>query len=329
MPPKSVRPFLLFDAAFRLPFVSLFVFFEGLVIVSAFSPFSLLLYPFLSPFLLVIVSALSPFCLLLPPFLWFQPSSSGLTALSPFLLVTVSTLSPFCSSSCLPSCWYCVCLVSLNVCPSCWSLCPPCLPSVLFLSPFLSPFLLVFCVRLVSLLFPFVSLLVSGLVSFVGPCVHLVSLLVAFLVIVSTALSPLLSPRLCLLVLSPFLWVTVSALSPFCWSFCLPCCLPSCWSFVSALSPFCLGDKCLRSCPSSCGSNVKDCSLDFKAHSDQPSLSPSLVSLLVARCQPLPCNPFHVSPSSGLLCCSPLHVSLVWTAVSASRLQSLTFVSQL
>ena len=53
-----------------------------------------------------------------------------------------------------------------------------------------------------------------------------------------------------------------------------------------------------------------------------------LVSLLVARCQ-LPCNPFHLSASSGLLCCSPLHVSQLRAAVSATCLQSLTFVSQL
>ena len=38
--------------------------------------------------------------------------------------------------------------------PSCWSLCPPCLPSVSFCLP-------CHCVRLVPLLFPFVSLLVS------------------------------------------------------------------------------------------------------------------------------------------------------------------------
>ena len=53
-----------------------------------------------------------------------------------------------------------------------------------------------------------------------------------------------------------------------------------------------------------------------------------LVFLLVAQCQ-LPCNPFHLSASSGLLCCSPLHVSQLRTAVSATCLQSLTFVSQL
>ena len=39
-----------------------------------------------------------------------------------------------------------------------------------------------------------------------------------------------------------------------------------------------------------------------------------LVSLLAARCQ-LPCNPFHLFASSGLLCCSPLHVSQLRTAV--------------
>ena len=34
--------------------------------------------------------------------------------------------------------------------------------------------------------------------------------------------------------------------------------------------------------------------------------------LFVARCQPLPCNPLHLSPSSGLrVACNPLHVSPV------------------
>ena len=61
----------------------------------------------------------------------------------------MSALSPFCYL-CLPSCL-----------PSCWSLCPPCRH----------------CVRLVSLLFPFVSLLVSLLV---GHCVRVVSLLFPF-----------------------------------------------------------------------------------------------------------------------------------------------------
>ena len=57
--------------------------------------------------------------------------------------------------------------------PSCWSLCPPCLPSVSFCLPY-------HCVRLVSLLFAFVSLLVSFLV---GHCVRrLVSGIVSLLV---------------------------------------------------------------------------------------------------------------------------------------------------
>ena len=70
-------------------------------------------------------------------------------------------------------CWCPLSLVvsQISLClPSCWSLCPPCLPSCLPLSPVLSPFLWVIVsalghrVRLVSLLFPFVSGLVSLLV---------------------------------------------------------------------------------------------------------------------------------------------------------------------
>ena len=151
---------------------------------------------------------------------------------------------------------------------------PACLP--------LSPFLLVtvsalsgHCVRFVSLLSPFVSLLVSGLVSLlVGHCVRLVSLLspvvspfllvtvpalvivfalssflFAFLLVIVSVLSPI-----CFL-LSPFLLVTVSVLSPFCFllspflscGHCLPSCPPSCWS----LCPPCL-PSCLRSCLPSC-----------------------------------------------------------------------------
>ena len=58
-------------------------------------------------------------------------------------------------NTCLPSCWS-VCPSCL---PSCWSLCSSCLPSCWSLCP-----LSLFLVHLVSLLFPFVSLLVSVLV---------------------------------------------------------------------------------------------------------------------------------------------------------------------
>ena len=140
-------------------------------------PSCLPLSPVLFPFLLVTVSALSPFCFL--------------------LLVAVSALSPFCLLSCLPSCWSLCppCLPSVSFClpscfPSCWSSCPPCLPS---------------CLRLLSLLSPVVS------------------------------------------VLPPFLWVTVSALSPFCFllSPFLSLLVGDCVRLVSLLSPFVSGLLCL------------------------------------------------------------------------------------
>ena len=116
------------------------------------------------------------------------------------------------------------------------------------LSPFVSglvSLLVRHCVHLVSLLSPFVSLLV-------GHCVCLVSLLSPvlspFLLVTVSALSPF-----CFLLtsfLSPFLLVTVSALfvghlSPFCLPF----------LFRSSLSPFCLPSLsfCLPSCLPSFG----------------------------------------------------------------------------
>ena len=188
------------------------------------------------PGLLLVVSALFLWACSVSIHLSPRSVTAGVSAfrpaclpLSPFLLVTVSALSPFCSlclRSCLPSCWslcppclhlspfvsglvsllvgHCPpCLPSVSFClpscfPFCWSLCTLCLPS-----PVLSPFLWV-TVRLVSLLSPFVSLLVS---LFVGHCVRFVCLL-----------------RSCL---------------PSCWSLC-PSCLPSvsfCPSSCLPLSP--------------------------------------------------------------------------------------------
>ena len=89
------------------------------------------------------------------------------------------------------------------------------------LSPFVS-LLVGHCVRLVSLLSTF-ALLVSLLV---GHCVRLVSLCLL--------LPPFLSP-----VLSPFLLVTVSTLSPFCLHL-SPFLSPFLLVTVSALSPCCL-----------------------------------------------------------------------------------------
>ena len=103
-------------------------------------------------------------------------------------------------------------LVSLCL-PSCWSLCPHCLPSVSFclrsclvslLSPFVSGL-----VPLVSLLSPFVSLLPFFTVSLVS----LLSFLSTFLLVIVSALSPFCLP------LSP-------VLSPFLLVLC-PSCLPS------------------------------------------------------------------------------------------------------
>ena len=188
-------------------------------------PSCLPVFSVLSPFLWVIVSALSPFCFLLSPVSLFvshyvrlvsflSPFVSGLVSLLvrhcvrlvvllfPFvsLLVSllvdhcvslVSLLFPFCLPSCLPSCWSlcpsCVSSVSFSLpsCPPCsWSLCASCLPSVSFSLPSCPPCCWSLC--LVSLLFPFVSLLVSLLV---GHCVRLVfpfvSLLASLLVEVS------------------------------------------------------------------------------------------------------------------------------------------------
>ena len=147
----------------------------------------------------------------------------------------VSLLSPFVSD-----------LVSLLVCH-----CVRLVSTVSAFSPFMSRG---HCVRLVSLLSPFVSGLASLLV---GHCVRLVSLpsllspcLSPFLLVTVSALSPFCLPLSHLL--SPFLLVTVSALYPFCFllsPFLSPfllvtvsSCLPSCWSlchpFCFLLSPF-------------------------------------------------------------------------------------------
>ena len=209
-----------------------------------------------------------------------------------------------------------------------------------------------------SLLFPFVSLLVSLLVDH---CVRLVSLLLSFVSFLSpfllghcvrlvSLLSPFVSGLVSLLVghcvrlvslLFPFVSLLVSV-PPYCWSLCPPC-LPS-FLYICLLSP-----------PLACNPShlSPSCSAlqSFKCVSLCLHLSPSSG----LPCPPLPCNPLHLSPSSGLLCpplpCNPLHVSSqafafvsmslailyiclpvstfvsqLWTAVVASALQS--FVSQ-
>ena len=204
------------------------------------------------------------------------------------------------------------------------------------------------CVRLVSLLFPFVSLLVSLLVDH---CVRRVSLLLSFASFLSPScwslcpprplclpLSPVLSPfcfllspsllpvlsSFCLflsLVLSSSLLVTVSVLSPFCFLLC-----PFLLVIVSALSPF-----CLHLFPVLSPFLLGTVSLVF------PFVF-LLVSLFPLHVPPL--SPSRLQPFtfvSQLLClatlyiCLPLStfVSQLWTAVSASALQSFTFVSQL
>ena len=67
--------------------------------------------------------------------------------------------------------------------PSCWSLRPPCLPSVSFCLP-------CHCVRLVSLLFAFVSLLVSFLAGHCVRCLPLSRVLPPFLLVTVSLLFP-------------------------------------------------------------------------------------------------------------------------------------------
>ena len=166
---------------------------------------------------------------------------------------------------------HCVRLVSLLLSfvsflsPSCWSLCPPrpfCLPLSRVLSPFcfvsalssfcfffvsgLVPLVVGHCVRLVSLLFPFVSLLVGHCARLFFVCLF-VSLHCVRMSPFCLPLSPVLS-RFCFvsalssfcfflfLVLSHLLLVTVSVLSPFCFLL-----SPFLLVIVSALSPFVSG----------------------------------------------------------------------------------------
>ena len=154
-----------------------------------------------------------------------------------FLLVTVSVLSPFCLL-CLLSCL-----------PSCWSLCPSCLPSFTF----------------VSLLFPFVSLLVSLLL--VDHCVRLVSLLLSFAslfvsLLVGHCVRFVPSVSLCLRSCLPSCPPCLPSIS-----FCFPSCFPFCWSLCRSCFPFCFvlsllvveHQQMLRCCPTCLGSTVVYC----------------------------------------------------------------------
>ena len=224
--------------------------------------------------------------------------------------------------------------------------------SILSLSPVLFPFL-GHCVRLVSLLFPFVSLLVSLLVD---RCVRLVSLLFSFVSFLSPSCWSLCPPRpFCLplspvlslfcFLLSPFLLLIVSALSPFYLPL-SPVLSPFLLDTVSVLSPFCF---LLSLFVGHCVRLVF--LLSFTCASSPPL---SLATLHICLPAALPCNPLHLSPSSGLrVACNPLHLSPcvyiclpaldccvclclailyiclpALAAVSASALQSFTFVSQ-
>ena len=152
------------------------------------------------------------------------------------------------------------------------------------------------CVRLVPLLFPFVSLLVSH---FVGHCVRLPSCLPSLCPHVSL-LSPFASglESLFCFLLSPFLLVIWSVLSPFCFllsPFLSPLLSPFLLVIVSALSSF------------------------FPLHLSP--LSPSRLQSFTFVSQLL-------CPAI-LYICLPVStfVSQLWAAVSASALQSFTFVS--
>ena len=170
-------------------------------IVSVLSPFCFLLSPFLSPFLLMsqkVGLGMLRRCRPVWGLRWGNDVSALSVTAGPFPLAMQHFLVSLLVG-------HCVCPISrfsfrLPSCTSCWSLCPS------------SPLLVRHCVRLVSLLLPFVSLLV-------GHCVRLVSLL--------------LFPFVSLLVGHCVSLVSLSV------SFCLPSCLPSCWSLCPPCLPSC------------------------------------------------------------------------------------------
>ena len=207
-------------------------------------------------------------------------------------------------------------------------------------------------VRLPSGLSPLVSLLVGHCVPLlVGHCARLVSIL---------SLSPVLSPFLWVIVsvlspfcfllspfLSPFLLIVVSVLSPFCYllsPFCLPLvghcvrlvpsvslCLRSCLSSVSF---------CLPSCWSLCPPCLPSVSLCLRSCLPScwtlcPSCLPS-VSFCLPSCLPCCatscwslCPPCLPSFLYTCLLSPPLACNPSHLSPSCSALQSFTFVSQL
>ena len=249
--------------------------------------------------------------------------------LSPYIVSACLPSVSICLRSCLPSVSFCLppcwslcppCLPSFFLClrsclPSCGSLCPPCLPSVSFCLPScwsLCPPCLPSCPGLVSLL--------------VGHCVRLVSLLspfslflYPFLLVIASTLSPFCLP------LSPFLLGSVSVLSPFCFLL-SPLLSPFLLVIVSALSSFFplhvhpLSPSCLQ--PFTFVSQPLPCCL--------PALGcVSLAILYIVICLPVStfvCQLWTAVSASALQ--SFTRVSQLWAAVSASALQSFTFVSQ-
>ena len=196
----------------------------------------------LANFCLMAVS--SSFCFLLSPFLSrVAPLLVGHCVRFVFMLVSL------CLRSCLPSCGSLCppCLPSVSFClpscpPSCWSLCPPCFPSVSFCLPSCPPS----CWSLCPPCFPSAFLWRSCLPS----CFPLSRVLSPFLLVIVSVLSPfcfLFSPFL-----FPFLLVIVSVLSPF---FPFVCLLVSlhCVRLVSLLASLCV-QSCLTSCWSLCPS---------------------------------------------------------------------------
>ena len=187
------------------------------------------------------------------------------------------------------------------------------------------------CVRFVSLLLAFVSLLVSLLVDH---CVRLVSLLLSFVSFLFPSCWSLCTPRpFCLPlspVLSPFLLVIVSALSPFC----LPLSLvlsPFLLDTVSVLSPFCfLLSPFLFPLLSPFLVIASALSSFFPLH--VPPLSPSRLQPFTFVSQLLcPAILYICLPALGCVSLATLYICLavstfvsqLWTAVSASALQSL------
>ena len=179
----------------------LFICFPGLSLVALFRwPCSISIH--LSP--RCVTAGVRPFLLAMQHVAFLFMCLPGLSLLSAFFRCLPSLF--LCLRSCI-----CVRLVSLLV-PLCfrsclpfrWSLRPACLPSVIF-CPSVSGLVSLFvghCVRLVSLLFPFVSLLVP-------------------LLVIVSALSPVLCPP-CL----PSVSLCVRSCLPSCLSLCRSC-LPS------------------------------------------------------------------------------------------------------